>query len=66
MTELYRTRRRHEVHAANRRGGREVGICIRQFKLPRRCSPGVLTGKGIEFGGSMITTRRIPAMAVFI
>jgi glutamate dehydrogenase (NADP+) len=43
-------------------GGREIGFMFGQYKRITNAFEGVLTGKGLEYGGSLIRPRR-PAMA---
>ena len=43
-------------------GGREIGYMFGQYKRITNQFTGVLTGKGLEYGGSLIRPRR-PAMA---
>lgn len=35
-------------------GGREIGYMYGMYKKIRNCSEGILTGKGLEYGGSLI------------
>ena len=46
-------------------GGREVGFLFGQYKRIRDCYEGVLTGKGLSFGGSLARTEATGYGAVY-
>lgn len=47
-------------------GGREIGYLYGQYKRIRNLSEGVLTGKGLSFGGSLIRTQATGYGVVYI
>ena len=47
-------------------GGREIGYLYGQYKRIRNLSEGVLTGKGLTFGGSLIRTQATGYGVVYI
>lgn len=47
-------------------GGREVGYLFGQYKRIRDCYEGVLTGKGLSFGGSLARTEATGYGAVYL
>ena len=47
-------------------GGREVGYLFGQYKRIRDCYEGVLTGKGLAFGGSLARTEATGYGAVYL
>jgi len=47
-------------------GGREVGYMFGQYKRIRNCFEGVLTGKGLEWGGSLVRTEATGYGLVYI
>ena len=60
MTELYRYLGEHtDVPAGDIGvGGREIGFLFGQYKrITNRYESGVLTGKGLEYGGSLVRTQ---------
>src|SRR3546814_287407 len=46
-------------------GGREIGYMFGQYKRITNCFEGVLTGKGLEYGGSLIRTEATGYGAVY-
>ena len=46
-------------------GGREIGYMFGQYKRLTNCFEGVLTGKGLEYGGSLIRTEATGYGAVY-
>ena len=47
-------------------GGREIGFLFGQYKRIRGLYEGVLTGKGLTYGGSLASVHRLPDMVLYI
>lgn len=47
-------------------GGREIGYLYGQYKRIRDLSEGVLTGKGLTYGGSLVRTQATGYGVVYI
>jgi glutamate dehydrogenase (NADP+) len=47
-------------------GGREIGFLFGQYKRIQNCHTGVLTGRGLEYGGSLVRTQATGYGLVYI